>query len=685
MTGRSGGDGDEQEFSLITFDHLKKQDPKLRALSFAVLAGFVTLLTGLWWVQVVSAGRYQTSLEHQSYRTVRIPAVRGRIVGTAGETLAENRPTYNISLYLEELRRLFETAANSAINNARAELSIQSAADEKRLGRGLTKAEKKKLTLTSAQRATLRQEARALVVSNVVSELSATLAQPVEFDAAAFERHYQARLALPFPVVGNLSLAQIARFQEGTRFPAGVDLEVLSTRVYPHGTLAAHVLGRLQRDDRSVEGEDAFFSYRLPDYKGLVGMEAVYDRELRGTAGAKSVLVNNVGYRQTENVWNPAQPGQNLVLTINTRIQEAAERALQSVYGPRTEGAVVVMDIQSGALLALASSPTLNPNHFVQGFPPDEWARINNLRAEINRATQERYAPGSIFKLIVGLAALESGMSPKEIHHAIPNPQIPSKAVFFVGRHPFQDTAPPGDYDFKRAMKLSSNSYFIAAGLRAGPERLVRMGQKFHLGELTGLMPRQETSGAYPSLERVRHGWTDGNTANMSIGQDPVLVTPLQMAVMTAAIANGGKVLWPRLADRLEPQDPLLDKPGRRFESGLVRSHLGVTPQSLSILKEAMLADVEDPDGTGWRAAVPGYRICGKTGTAQEKNLRNERTGLITWFASFAPYEHPRYAVVVMVEDGLSGGGTCAPVAAKVYQALRDYELGKTGPVARAG
>lgn len=670
---------------MLIFDQLKKEDPKLRAVCVLVIVGLAILLTGLWWVQVVSARRYQANLENQSYRTVRIPAVRGRLIDAEGVTLAENRPTYNVSLYLEELRKPFDAAYFSAVAVAKSNLNVRAEAEAQRLGRQLNKAEKRKFALTGRDRALLRQQARGNVVSNVVTELASTLRQPLVFDAEGFERHYQARLALPYPVVRNLSLVQIARFQERSIFPSGVDLEVLSTRVYPRESLAAHVLGRLQRDDSSAEGEDSFFSYRLPDYRGLVGIEAIYDRELRGSAGAKSVLVNNVGYRQTENIWTPAKPGQNLVLTINSQIQEAAEQALHAVYGPRTEGAVVVMDVHTGDLVALASSPSLNPNHFVQGFPQGEWQRITDARAELNRATQERYAPGSIFKIIVGLAALEAGMRPDYIHHALPNPHNPNKAGIYVGRHLFPDTAPPGDYNFKRALKLSSNSYFIAAGLRAGPERLVRMGQKFHLGELTGLLPRQETSGAYPTLERVRSGWTDGNTANMSIGQDPVLVTPLQMAVMTAAIANGGKILWPRMAHRLEPQDPLLGEPPREFEQGLVRSELGVNPKNLVVIREAMLADVEDPDGTGARAAVEGYRICGKTGTAQEKNLRNERTGLITWFASFAPYEQPRYAVVVMVEDGISGGATCAPIAAKVFQALRDYELAKRRAVARAG
>jgi penicillin-binding protein 2 len=303
-----------------------------------------------------------------------------------------------------------------------------------------------------------------------------------------------------------------------------------------------------------------------------------------------------------------------------------------------------------------------------------EWDQIVSRRAELNRATQENYAPGSIFKTVVGLAALEAGLNPEEVYRAEPNPAQPNKACIHVGRRLIRDTAPPGDYQFRRALKLSSNSYFIQVGLQIGPARIAALGHRFHLGERCELPTRQEAKGYFPNLQRVTSGWTEGNTANLSIGQDPVLVTPLQIAVMTSAIANGGKVLWPRLVERLEGQDPAVRGPAQDFPGGLVRDDLGVKPANLRVLHAAMLADVEDPDGTGRKAAVPGLRICGKTGTAQVEDERGEKNGQITWFASFAPHDSPRYAVVVMVEDGASGGDTCAPVAGRVYRTLMEAE-----------
>jgi penicillin-binding protein 2 len=630
---------------------------------------------------VVSARDYQANLESQSFRTVRIPAVRGKILDRNGLTLAENRPTYNVGLYLEELHHPFEMAAYNDMVHARSELKHQMEQQQKKLGRKLTKEERRHFILTAKDKSRIRQEARYEVSSNVVMQVSQRLRQPLWLNPTNFERHFETRLALPYPVLTNLNAAQIALFEEQSSSQMGVDLEVQSTRFYPYNTTAAHVLGHLQRDDSSVEGEEAFFSFRLPDYRGSVGIEFGFDKQLRGNAGAKSVLVNNAGYRQTENVWSPAEPGENVVLTIDLHLQQAAERALQ-VYGPATRGAAIVMDVHTGDLLAMASSPTFDPNSYLPSLSSAEWQRIAGLHAEKNRATQENYQPGSIFKTVVGLACLEAGLNPDA---TINNP-----GYIEIGQNRFHDLAPAGTYDFHRALKASSNTYFITNGLHvAGISNIVKLGQRLHLGELTGLPTRQEVKGVFPSLKKINAQWYDGDTANMCIGQGPQAVTPIQMAVLAAALANGGKVLWPRLVDRFEPADTAPGTPAVIFPSSRVRDELGVKPSSLTIVREGMLADVEDRDGTGHGAAISGMRICGKTGTAQVMNEHGQLVGHTTWFLSFAPYEEPRYAVVVMVEVEArgSGGVTCAPVAAKIYTAIRDLErrgTGKTEMVAKA-
>jgi penicillin-binding protein 2 len=659
---------------MLIFDQLKKDDPQLRAIAILVLGGLGILLAGLWWVQVVSARDYEASLEAQSYRTVRIPAVRGRILDRNGVALAVNRPTYNVSLYLDELYRAFDAAYAGKAVQARADLKQRQKDLETRLNRRLTKEERKQFLFTQKQRELLRQTARYEVASNVVSRISLRLQQPLSLNPTNFERHYETRLALPCPVLRDLNPAQIARFEEQSTSPMGVDLEVQSTRTYPFGTTAAHLIGHLKRDDDSKEGEEAFFSFRLPDYRGILGIEHGYDKELRGTAGSKSVLVNNAGYRQNENIWSPAEPGRDVVLTLDLGLQRAAERALQGDYGPARRGAVIVMDVRSGDILAMVSSPSLDPNWYVRGVTHQEWEHILELEAEKNRATFENYMPGSTFKLVVGMAALEAGLNPKEIIEISPNPARPDKGHVRIGNHTFGDTAEPGPYTFRQALKRSSNSYFITVGLRIGPEPIIRLGHRLHLGERAGLPTLQDGRGSFPSLQRLSSGWTDGNTGNLCIGQDPVWVTPLQMAVLTAAIANGGDVLWPRLVDRIESSDLASDQAPEVFPSGRVRDRLGVSANTLRLMKDAMLGDTEDSDGTGTAAAVPGLHICAKTGTAQVQDEHNIKTGLTTWFASFAPCEKPRYAVAVMVEDGISGGKTCAPIARKIYEAIRDRD-----------
>jgi penicillin-binding protein 2 len=652
---------------MLILDQLKRNDPQLRLLTVAALAGLSLLLAGLWWVQVVRSRAYQSNFESQSQRTVRVPAIRGKILDRNGEVLAENQPSYNVSLYLEDLRSSFDDVYDDAYAKLKRARSAAVAAEEKRLGRELTRAERKSFAVTVVQKNELRQAARYTVASNVISQIGVRMNQPVAVSPLQFNRHHATRLALPYPVLNNLDPAQVARFEENVAGQVEADLEILTTRNYPGQTTAAHVLGYLRRDDRSVAGEEAYYSYRLPDYGGVVGVEGYFDSQLHGRAGAKTVLVNNLGYRRSESFWDEPQPGRDLVLTLDLRLQKVAENALaRRVVPPKNAGAVVVMDVNTGDILAMASSPSFDPNDFAQGISGDKYRRIQEMTAEKNRATQENYAPGSIFKTIVGLACLESGLNPET--------EIYNPGHIYIGRRYINDLAPAGDYDLRRAIVRSSNTYFITNGLRAGIQSIANLGKRLHLGERCDIPTWQDASGNFPSLKRVSSGWTDGDTANICIGQGEIAVTPLQMAVMTAALANGGKVLWPRLVDRIEPQDPLSGEPPTGFESGRVRDNLGVSARNMKILHEAMLAETEDPEGTGKAAVVPGLRICGKTGTAQVTDPLNRVVGHTTWFVSFAPYEKPKYAVVVMVENGQSGGGTCAPVAHEIYAAIQKLD-----------
>ena len=656
---------------MLVFDQLKKDDPQLRFLATVVFGGLVILLGGLWWVQVVSTNYYKEKLETQAIRTVRIPAVRGKILDRNGQPLAENRPSYNVDLYLEELSRNFQAAYAAALARTRANLNQQLMAKQKQLGRKLTAQEKKQFALTEALKSQLQRTTRYEVVSNLVAELGVRMQQPVSLLEKDFESRYEKARALPLPILANLNPTNVALFEEQSVGTPGVDLEVQSIRYYPNATVAAHLLGYLVRNNDSSEGEVADYNYRLDDYVGISGIERLYDR-LPRAAGSKSVLVNNLGYRQSETVWVPAEPGQNVVLTIDLDIQKAAETALRNAQAS-VRGAVVVLNATNGDVLAMASEPNYDPDYLVRHPDPATWQRETErwtnslLGVQKNRAMQENYRPGSIFKVVVGLAALEQGvLDPKAVFE--------SEGSIKIGRRLIGDTAGPGKFDFYRAMAKSSNPYFITYGLKPGVlQKLISIGQHLHLGERTGLIPQQETPGSFPDQNRLAANWRDGDTANLSIGQGEIDVTPIQIAVLTAAVANGGKVFWPRLVLRAENYDG--SEPVEAFPPGRVRDNLGVSPRSLRIIHEGMLADVESAEGTGHKVAVPGWRIAGKTGTAEvEHNGRKDKSLKDTWFVSFAPEDNPRYVVVAMVEGGLSGGLTCVPIAHTIYLALQEAE-----------
>ena len=659
---------------MLIFDELKKNNPQLRLVAMALAAGLFILLAGLWWVQIVSAREYESHLETQSYRTVRIPAVRGKILDRNGRVLAENQPEYNLGLYLDDLRKQFDAAYGQALARVRAVQAQRIAAQEKKLGRSLTKVERRQFALTPEERERLREQARFQVASGVVRRVSERLDQPLALNEATFDRAYDTRRALPYPLLVNLNSTQIARFEEQYSGTLGVNLDLQAVRIYPFGTTAGHLLGYLQRDDSSEQGEDASFSYRLPDYRGAVGIEGGFDAQLRGRAGAEAVLVNNLGYRQSATILTPSEPGHNVVLTLDMDLEQAAVQSLVQRRGADARAAVVVMDVRTGDLLAMVSSPVINPDYAAND---PKYLNDPKLRPQINRATQENYAPGSIFKPVVALAALAAGLDP--------NATVNNPGYVYVGRRHITDLAPPGEYNLRRAIIHSSNTYFITIGMRAGIENVIRMGEKFHFGERTGIPTRQETAGIFPTLDQVQSaGWRDGDSANICFGQGEMAVTPLQMAVAYAAIANGGKVLWPRLVERIEPQDPASSEAPTVFPSGVVRDELGVPPRDLRILRDDMLAETEDPEGTGHAAVVPGLRICGKTGTAQVMNEHNQEIDRTTWFASFAPYENPRYVVVVMVESGDYGGPTCAPIAHDIYEEiLKKANTGAPGTLAR--
>lgn len=663
---------------MLIFDQLNKGERPLRLLAWGVAAGLFLLLAGLWRVQVLSGGHYREQQAVQSFRTVRLPAMRGKILDRHGKALAENDPRYRIDVYLDELRTQFGTE----YKRLRSELLRQRGGEPppptlwQRLVNRFRR-EKTRPVLSANERAWLDRQARYTVVSNLIAQVNTRLGTQVHKTEEELYRHWRDRRALPFPLLENLTPAQVAVVTEtGWNLP-GVEIELTPVRSYPHGRLAAHALGHVRRED-AFDEEERGFNYRLRDYRGAIGLEAAFDRQLRGTSGAKSILVNSAGYRHREGelVLVEPQMGLNLVTTLDLGIQRVAEEALEKV-SPGVRGAVVVMDPRNGDLLALASAPSFDPNQWLSGVSHEEFARLMDPETKpmFNRASFGIYPPGSTFKIVTALACLENGvLTPATIHRT-----LRTEGFYRLGNRIIDDTAPAGEYDFRRAFIRSSNSYFIEHGLKLGLRRLLEAGREFHFGEKTGLRLGEESAGIFPEPGDVESIWTRSNLADLSIGQQ-VALTPVQVAVMVSAVANGGTVYWPRLVQRVEPADPLAPGEVETIRAGQVRHELGYRKEHLDIVRAAMRDDVMADEGTGRAARVADFEICGKTGTAEVKEGRR-LVDKITWFASYGPYQQARYAVVVMVESGGSGGGTCAPVARRIYEHVRDRERGGARPV----
>ncbi|HTB86282.1 MAG TPA: penicillin-binding transpeptidase domain-containing protein [Candidatus Sulfotelmatobacter sp.] len=669
---------------MLVVDELKKNDPSLRLVALVLAGGLFILFVGLWWVQVVKTREYQVHREAQAYRTVRLPAIRGKILDREGRVLADNRARYNLCLYFDDLNDQFKKEYDQI---RPVKISVVSPPFWKFWSNART-LQTNRVRLKTGEMDEVAVQARGNVVSRAVAELGRELGEPLTLDLKKFTRSYAEERAMPFTILQNLDETQIAKFQEKYTGGLGAQIVLEPEREYPNGTMAAHLLGETVRETEgeSLANEDAFYNYRLPDYVGKTGIEGKYNNELHGRPGVANVLVNNMGYRISEDVDTPPQVGADVTLTVDLDLQRAAEDALanaiQNKYkGNEVNGAVVVMDVRTGDVLAMASWPVFDPNNFAQGWPAGEYEKFQESGAEKDRAISENYAPGSIFKTVVALAALDNGMNPGEKYHVEANPRNPHHGAYFFSPKNFkEDTAPPGDYDFLHAFIHSSNSYFMNAGLKyAGIENVVRVAQQFHLGERTGVFAGvQETHGHLPSLGAVRSGdWRAGNTANVCIGQGEVDVTPMQMAVMVSAIANSGAVLWPRLVEKITPQDFSSGIAETNFPDTQVRNRLTVRPRSLQILRDAMFYDVQGDEGSGRSAAIAGLNICAKTGTAQVQDEHNRLVGHNYWFASYAPAESPHYAIVAMLQSptlGGSGGDNCGPVARDIYEAILKKE-----------
>jgi penicillin-binding protein 2 len=492
----------------------------------------------------------------------------------------------------------------------------------------------------------------------VLARLSVLLRIPLPELQDALDR-VPADSLRPQRIRRGLTMEDVTRIEERRLELPGVVVEVEPQRVYPTSTFAAHLLGYVREvsEEHLKDGR-----YRRGDMIGQSGLERLLDEYLRGRDGGEQIEVDALGRPVRIMRREEPDPGAQVITTVDRRIQEAAERAMSG-----RAGAVVVMDPRNGDVLALTSSPAFALDQFTGNLERDEWLRLvrDPLTPLMNRALQSQYAPGSVFKIVVAAAGLQEGS-------LVPMDRTYCNGRFHLGGWTFKDwkEGGHGHVDLRRALIQSCNIFFYQAGLKVGPEAVLRYARAFGLGAVPGTDLGGEKPGVVPMVRPARsrqgRGWHGGDTVNIAIGQGRLLVTPMQIARMMGAVANGG-ILWkPRLVQRVERADGTV----AYASSSKMTGQVNLSPAVWAFLRHA-LAGVVNEGGTGAAARIPGIQVAGKTGTAQSVAKSDAAKGQDhAWFASFAPADDPEVVVVVLVERGGKGGQVAAPIARQIYDAL---------------
>jgi penicillin-binding protein 2 len=606
----------------------QNSDPRLRMVGIVIGLGLLVLLAALWNVQVLHAAHYGNRDQAQSLRRIRIPSARGDIVDRNGVVLANNRRSFDIVMYLEQLNH------------------------------------------PSKRQDVVR------TVSETLAAINEALGTAVTLGDRDVRIHYEQRRPLPLTVMRDVSTNTVAAFVERVNELPGADLIVTPVRQYPHGSMAAHVLGyvgkpRGESDD--VEGELERFYYYQPDTVGEQGIERACNKFLRGEPGGKTIRVGPRGGTVGEVGEKPAIRGNRVMLTLDARIQRLVEEALDNVAlpaGKELRGAAAVLDPRTGEVLAMASRPAFDPNIFNPGVPAQIVNAVlndNERGPMLNRAIGACYAPGSTFKTVTLLAGLHAGV-------ITPHDTVVCQGELRIGNwpRPFScwNKHGHGALDMMGAMRQSCEVWFYQRGMAVGVDRIAKMAMELGLGQPTGIDLGHDLAGLVPTPEWKRQHsgerWWDGDTAQMATGQSFLLVTPLQMANVAATFANGGTVLQPFVVKRIEsPTGETL-----RETQPTIRRQLSASPQDIELVRQAMATAVQAGNGTGHRAAVKGLNVAGKTGTAEVDTPRGRIKR--AWFIGFAPYEQPQVAVAVLIEDAESGGHTAGPVAAEILAGIFD-------------
>jgi penicillin-binding protein 2 len=594
----------------VVREHRDDLVSRVRVLTAVVTGLIVAIATCFWFTQLVQGDYYRELAENNRLRKLPIKAPRGLIYDRKGRLLVENVPSYSLMI----------------------------------------------------------DRSRTKDVNRSLWFASGVLGRPVTDLQQILQKYSGIPSFKPVLLAENLTLSDVARFGvEGLEYPE-FEVEVQHQRLYRHREQTAHVLGYLG-EPTLEEVQKANGLLQPGDMIGKKGIEQTYNDELRGKDGERVVVVDSRGQLLQEYKSIPAVPGKSLTLSIDLDLQQEAARWLD---GPDKVGAVVAMDPRNGEILALVSAPAFNPNLFARRLQQADWqALIDDPNHPLqNRAIQNTYSPGSTFKIVMATAGMTD-------HDFDPHTTVLCTGTkVFYGR-PFRCwwKGGHGTVDAHNAIKRSCDIYFYTLGQKMGIEKIAKYARLFGLGSLTGIDIAGEKRGNVPDeawSEKVRkQRWYPGETISVSIGQGPVLVTPLQMAELTAIVANGGYRVTPHLV-----RDAKVPPPER----------LDLDPEALSIVRGGMIGVVNEPGGTAYGSArLPGIEIAGKSGTVQviAQAQRTEEQNLPfkyrdhAWFTSFAPADNPELVVTVFAEHGGGGSRVAAPIAQALYAKYFGIDNGK--------
>ncbi len=597
---------------------------RIAILIASLLLVYIVIVTRLWNEQIVGGASREKEISKQSIRRIRTPAIRGRILTSDGVVLAKNKPEFNVVFHLSEMR--LPGPASKTVRHV-----IEAA---ERVGEALGR----KNTLTKEK---------------ILWQIKRKAALPM----------------MVFPALNSCELAMVSELLPPIK---GMEITVTPTRKYPRGRMACHLLGyvRKQALDKAEDRGDYF--YYLPDETGVRGVEKTFDefvstdpvpvKGLKGAPGQSLVRVNSQGYVH-EQIGRSvsAKVGNDIVLTLNSKAQIIAEGLLE---GKR--GAFVLLDASTGAVLAMASSPGYDLSHFMPRLSKSYWdiLRSNPGTPLLNRATAGCYEPGSIIKPVVALALLENGMPA--------NDTITCKGESYIGKNkkPIHcwawKTGGHGTLDLAHAIEQSCNVFFIEEGRVLGMEKIAAMMSAFGVGKRTGFeLPNRK--GLKPSREgkwrRTGRRWTEFDTALLCIGQGYINISPLQAALIAATLANGGTLWRPFILEKA------LDSSGNTIyvTKPSPRAELHLNPEHLRLVREGMSKVVRGRNGSGKAASTPTIKLFGKTGTAEKGSGARKKKN--TWFMGFGTKNGRTYAFAVFIENGQSGGKSCAPIARKFFDA----------------